>query len=546
MHAPLTLRRLVRDMGEPLLRLVVDSAAADEPLTGVAIHDPVGADGLEAGCLLLGVGVAADTAQELLDLGRAARRAGVRGLAVRGPVPACAAECPVPVVEVNHGASWMHVAATVRQRLEDHAQAQWGPAGATSDLFTLANTISTMIQAAVTIEDAASAVLAWSVGPYGTDPSRVETILGRAVRPSRLRELTDQGVFEQLHSSTAPVYLEPYEAGMLPRVAIAVRADAEVLGYVWAVVDGPLPDEHKRWLELFAPVVALHLANTRSGTSAWARRQRQELASAVLAGGPAGVGAARELRLNTGPLCVIAFSPGQMGQDATGDAVAAANLRRLEDVLTAYLAAVHPSAATVRGDRAVYVLAAWPQLTGRDDLAAARALAADFLARSPAGAGVLAAVAGPAAQPGQVPAIRAQADAVLRAQRQARASAPSLATLDDMALPVLLQHLADIAESLSLPPATGPLRRLLAHDGADGTLTQTLTAYLATGCMSEEAATRLRVHANTLRYRLRRIREISGLDFQDADQMLLAQIQLKLRQQNTPLAADEKRAATNS
>ena len=77
-------------------------------------------------------------------------------------------------------------------------------------------------------------------------------------------------------------------------------------------------------------------------------------------------------------------------------------------------------------------------------------------------------------------------------------------------------------------PATGPLRRLAAHDGPDGVLTETLAVFLAVGCVAEDAATRLRVHVNTLRYRLRRIREVSGLDFQDADQMLLAQLQLRL------------------
>lgn len=106
----------------------------------------------------------------------------------------------------------------------------------------------------------------------------------------------------------------------------------------------------------------------------------------------------------------------------------------------------------------------------------------------------------------------------------------SVATVEDMALPVMLQHLGDIAQSLDLPRVTGPLRRLADHDGPNGILTRTLSTFLAVGSVADDAALRLRVHVNTLRYRLRRIREVSGLDFEDADQMLLAQLQLRLNE----------------
>ncbi|USA00525.1 hypothetical protein NCG97_07300 [Streptomyces lydicamycinicus] len=33
-------------------------------------------------------------------------------------------DCPLPVIEVNPGASWLHIAATVRERLLDRARGQ--------------------------------------------------------------------------------------------------------------------------------------------------------------------------------------------------------------------------------------------------------------------------------------------------------------------------------------------------------------------------------------------------------------------------------------
>lgn len=135
------------------------------------------------------------------------------------------------------------------------------------------------------------------------------------------------------------------------------------------------------------------------------------------------------------------------------------------------------------------------------------------------------AVGGLAESLAHVPRARVQAEAAVRALRHHPART-TLATLDEVALPVMLLHLADVSDSLGLPEASGPLRA--EHDGPDRVLGHTLAVYLDSGGVADDAAARLRVHVNTLRYRLRRIREISGLDFADADAMLLAHLQLRL------------------
>jgi sugar diacid utilization regulator len=94
---------------------------------------------------------------------------------------------------------------------------------------------------------------------------------------------------------------------------------------------------------------------------------------------------------------------------------------------------------------------------------------------------------------------------------------------------VLLLHLADVTESLGLPESTGAVHRLVEHDGPGELLTGTLAAYLDAARATETAAAGLHIHANTMRYRLRQIRGISGLDFADADAMLLAHLQLRVR-----------------
>ena len=70
---------------------------------------------------------------------------------------------------------------------------------------------------------------------------------------------------------------------------------------------------------------------------------------------------------------------------------------------------------------------------------------------------------------------------------------------------------------------------LVEHDTArKGSLVPTLRAYLETG-EQQEAAKRLRVHPNTLRYRLDRIREISGVDLEDPETRLNMAVALRVQ-----------------
>lgn len=77
------------------------------------------------------------------------------------------------------------------------------------------------------------------------------------------------------------------------------------------------------------------------------------------------------------------------------------------------------------------------------------------------------------------------------------------------------------------------LGRLL--DGAPGNLEllQTLAQYLQTGRNAKEAANRLAVHRNTLIYRLRRLENILGIEWNDADAVFALDLALRLRGSGT-------------
>jgi len=523
MQAGLSVRQLVEDLGPAFVRLAVDGPAADRPLTGVCLYDPTAPDEIEPGCVVLGIGVAPGSALD--GFGRRAATAGANAVAVKGLTGP--PECPVPVLEVNAGAPWMHVAAVLRERLLDHARSQVRHTSESDDLFALANAISLIVRAPVTIEDRSSAVLAWSAGQEETDEARVATILGRAVDDRWLGTLRARGVFRQLHTSPGPVYVDPVAPGMLPRVAVAVRAGTDVLGYVWAAVSGPLSEPQESDLMRLVPLAAVHLINARTSTT-HARRKRREAVAALLGGGVIAPEAAVDLRLGTGPLCVLAAGARDAGTPADTDACAAAALQRFADRLDLYLGAVHTGAVTSPGDSEVYAVLTWPRRQPDEALASSQALARDFLSRASVEGEYVIAVGGPVLSPARLVTARAQADAMLRVLRDEPAGR-AVGTLEDTVLPLLLRQLTDSSAALGLPETTGSLRRLEERDGPDGVLVETLSAYVRASCVAEAAAEALHVHVNTIRYRLRRIRQLSGLDFADAEAMLLLHLQLRMR-----------------
>jgi DNA-binding PucR family transcriptional regulator len=77
---------------------------------------------------------------------------------------------------------------------------------------------------------------------------------------------------------------------------------------------------------------------------------------------------------------------------------------------------------------------------------------------------------------------------------------------------------------------TGPL---VAYDrDNDGSLVRTLRAFFDADCSQRAAAEKLFVHHKTLRYRLERIKQLTGLDLSRHDDRMRADVALRLLQLN--------------
>ena len=112
----------------------------------------------------------------------------------------------------------------------------------------------------------------------------------------------------------------------------------------------------------------------------------------------------------------------------------------------------------------------------------------------------------------------------LQAYAQAHKPSARLLRLDDYRLQALLHGRR---HDWSLQRWLAPLRRVLTQD-TQGQLRQTLTAWCRHDGHAQACADELGIHRNTLRYRLERITELSGLDLARRDQRLLFTLGLDL------------------
>ncbi|GGT11894.1 PucR family transcriptional regulator [Nonomuraea spiralis] len=517
-----SLERILFDLGSTVLDVAASPGALDMEVTGVHIYDPLDELHVPPGGLLLAVGVQGATA--ICDLLDAAREAS--GIVVKLPVDvdeqvrSKVLETGVAVLGLTRAASWSQVAALLRSLLAegDLTMPEKGPQG---DLFALANAVCALLDAPVTIEDRSTRVLAFSGRQDEADPGRVETVLGRQVPERFQRMLDERGFFKKLYQSRDPIYIE-LDGDSINRAAVAVRIGDEILGSIWVAVREPLTPQRERALADAAKIVALQLLRERAGADTQ-RRLRADLLSTVLAGGSDAADAAGRLGIATERLCVLAA---QLADgDAADPARAESDRQRFCDALALHVGAIHPKAAAAMIGSVAY--AVLPLSSGGDEERRAVRVAESFLARVGPRHAANIGVGRLAANLSQVARARADADRALRVLR-ARGLAGQVAGYTAVHFESLLLQVSDVVAAEEQVP-TGPYERLLAHDAEHGSeLVATLRAYLDAFGDVNAACVKVHVHANTFRYRLKRLTEISGLDLSDPDARLTVMLQMRI------------------
>ncbi|MEE1812213.1 helix-turn-helix domain-containing protein [Streptomyces sp. BE133] len=534
-----------------MLDVVVAPRGTGVPVADVALHDPGEERDDDArtasGLILLAVGVEA-ASPEAIDVLRDADRAGAAAVVMRrgsrGPRAAlleAAGQGRTALLTRRPGHGWTEVLGRLRTALVHSAPAFSATESAgpdrvgglrLGDLSGLANTVADLVGGAITIEDPQSRVLAYSRMDHEPDPMRRLTILGQEVPRWRVDELRESGFFQALWS-TDDVVRRPADDRSAERLAIAVRHGSEVLGSIWAAADGrPLTESAAAALRTAARAAVPHLSHHRTWGRA-AARAREEAVHALLDGAAHASQAAHDAGIAADrPYAVMvaqAYDSRAGGTTSGGGTDTGTGAeQRVLDVLALQAAAYRPGCVTARSGRRLYVLV--PASDGEADPARTLLATARSVPRSVVFAGV-----GPlAADLSGLPASREAAELVVRVLRERAARLPvaevvsAVAAFGEVVADTSVLRVLDRVEPL-WKSLSGPVHAMVEHDRAHGTeYGASVAAYLDAFGDTGTAARRLTVHPNTLRYRLRRARELFGVDLADPTVRLLADIGLRI------------------
>ncbi|GLY12172.1 transcriptional activator AdeR [Bacillus badius] len=112
-------------------------------------------------------------------------------------------------------------------------------------LEMLADLISEELECPITIEDDNHRIIAYSRHEDEVDPVRIATIMRRRVPENVINSLWKVGAIPRLFETEEPVVVPRIDqVGIRERVAISVRKNKEVVGFIWAHPSKPF-DEQK-------------------------------------------------------------------------------------------------------------------------------------------------------------------------------------------------------------------------------------------------------------------------------------------------------------
>lgn len=522
-----SLDRVLQNLGSTMLELLLGDPEPVGDVRGIVIYDQE--EVLRRGALILAI--AAHSSAEVVAIMDRAAASAAGALVVRTPfavddeIRAAVERTGIPLLGLVHGASWTQLALLLGSMLGLRSSITTARETElpSTDLFALANVVSSLLDAPITIEDRNSQVLAFSSGQDDADQARYDTIIGRKVPANFTRAYHAQGVFKQLYRQPRPVYVEPLSTEELPRVAVAIRAGNEILGSIWAAVRGPLSPEREQAFVDGARLVALHMLR-QTAASDISRRLKAARVMTLLDGGPGVAEAARALGLSQ-PAVVWAWGhPPVASSPSLGDAEA--ERQRVMDTLTFHVSSLHPwGGVAASGDTTYVLLPVSPR--AKDAESDSVRIAQALLDRTAHQFHGVIGVSKVAATPSSIARARKEADRALRVLRSRRA-AGAAGGISELDLDALLLEMRDLARENGYEPSA-PLQRMLRYDADRGSdLIPTLRVWLDNFGDVRAASAAMQVHANTFRYRLRRVMEVGEIDPDDLAGRFDLMVQLRL------------------
>jgi purine catabolism regulator len=401
----------------------------------------------------------------------------------------------------------------------------------------ICRTLADLLDSAVSVEDASFHLLAHAGG--SADPHRKETILRQGTPQRVLFDPQIQRTLREVEAARGPVKVPafPHLGMSRERLIAPIFAANQVLGYI-SILDHPPDNEELAFMaiEQAALVLALSIAKERE-LSEVEGRVRGEFLEDLLHATYGDESAAQRRARHVGyPLSgthivmlvdIDDFRGFNRARQITEDAIQALKRDFLRRV-TAVVRTGFPRALLQgRSDQVVALLPLGTEIA--DYQARSHSLGlqirqaiVDWKPGFTVSVGFSGPTEAPAGVAGALREVTSVMESLARFKRWSQVVAVPELGLTGLLAAVTDERLVDYSRR-----HLGPL---IEHDSArKGNLVTTLRAYLETG-EQQQAAQRLRVHPNTLRYRLDRIREITGLELEDPETRLNLAVALRVQQ----------------
>ncbi|WP_432989498.1 PucR family transcriptional regulator [Dactylosporangium sp. CA-233914] len=521
-----TLRQLLAAVGDHFMDLVAGSL--DVAVGGLAIVDPDDELDSYPQELILVIGV---RGREAIRYVRAAARGGASAVAVKAgadgnvaELRTAAEEAGIALLVVRPQVRWDQLESLAREVVDGAilAAAVRTDEG-NGDLFALAQSVAVLTAGSVTIEDAENRVLAYSRTDDDVDELRRLSILQWQGPKPYMALLREWGVFQRLRSDEDVVHIEERpELGIRRRLAAGIRAGRQHLGTIWVQEGGqPFTEQAEKVLLGAARVAAIHLLRRRGSPGV---RTREDLLTGLISGRIGAELVAEQLDLNPATSAIVmAFAARADERDQAEHELHRVELSKMVSI---HLATYRRGALV--GTLGSRIYAVLPDVSPVAPEPALITLAEAVVAvlRRRTGIRVQVGVGSPVRALDDIATSRSEADRVLAAM--AHTPDRDVGTIANLRADVLLN------EMLGLLEANAQLRdpavaALVEHDGTHGTeLARSLLAYLDAMGDVRAAAMALHVHPNTLRYRIRRAKAVSGINVADPVERLVCHLQLLL------------------
>jgi PucR C-terminal helix-turn-helix domain/GGDEF-like domain len=494
---------------------VLAGAHPETPVVRIVLHERSEKLVATPGELILGIGLSAVDANELIGRGALAN---ATGLVLRLPrVPdelaSTARDSGIALMAVSPSTRWAQV-----HRCLSAALAELGLISSQSgaeayepepNLYLLANVIAREMDGATAIFRSLDRLAAHSTFDHPVDELYRRIIATNAVPDDVLGAFRVSDHLHNLVDEARAICVEPPEASIdhtRRRLDVCVRWGEEVIGAI-SVVEGhtPFDNSSAAKLEQLVTMATPQLVRDRATRiAAYANRTRPVKAALDVPSRPEELAAylGLDARALVAVLCFDA-EPADQSEDP----------ERLADLISLCAADENRAGAAAQiGHRAYLII---PQIDGFNVLAVARRITADV---SHAVQGRLACGVGVPSSLSELATARWTAERALQAAHASETA--RVASAEQFGGQIVLDELRGRFSTAAQAAVPG-LPDLLVYDRTHATsYGVTLRAYLEALGDSAEAAERLGVHENTVRYRIQKVRQFFDIDLNDRDQRL--------------------------